>query len=87
MKLGTYYEIDSIFLPICTVAMPLKQCANTEVEVLDMIQILIPRFFSNYVSKCMSRDLNFNVIPSLKLLDTTYYCNNDKKSSHTPGKK
>jgi hypothetical protein len=21
------------------------------------------------------------------LLDTTYYCNNDKKSSHTPGKK
>jgi hypothetical protein len=45
MKLGTYYEIYSIFLPIRTVAMPLEQCASIEVEVLVMIQILIPKFF------------------------------------------
>jgi hypothetical protein len=86
MKLGTYFEIYSIFLPICTAAMSLKQCASTEVEVSDMIQILIPKLFSNYVSKCMSRYLNLNVIPSLKLSDITYYYDSDKKSNHTSGK-
>lgn len=86
MKLGTYYEIYSIFLTICIVATPLKQCASIEVEVLDMVQILIPKLFSNYVSTCMSRYLNLNVIPSLKFLDTTYDCDSNKKCNHTPCK-
>jgi hypothetical protein len=43
-----YYEIYSVILPVCVVALHVNRCADTAVKILEAIRILIPKYFTHF---------------------------------------